>query len=237
MPEVHTLGFEPKTFALIPCQNPNHQTTGIKGLVLTTKYRIDDTIECEKARLVVKGFMQVYGADYDETYSPVSSYFMLRIFLGIVAILDLNLMQLDMKNASLQSKLDRVLYMCHPDYYDDGTGRVCKLPKSLYGLKRSPLQWYRALDNVMLGAGWKKSQVDMALYCKSLELIGYVDADDAGDKQNRTSTSDYVFVFGGAAVYWSSQRIKCVTLSSTESAYVATTDAGKEGRQIRFLLA
>ncbi|CAI7901507.1 unnamed protein product [Closterium sp. NIES-54] len=70
-----------------------------------------------------------------------------------------------------------------------------------------------------------------------LELIGYVDADDAGDKQNRTSTANYVFVYGGVAISWSSSRIKCVTLSSTESEYVAATDADKEGRRLRFLLA
>ncbi|CAI7892514.1 unnamed protein product [Closterium sp. NIES-54] len=93
--------------------------------VLTTKYHIDDTVEQEKARLVVKGFTQVYGANYDETYALVSSYVTLRIFLRIVAVLDLNLMQLDMKNAFLQNKLDR------------------------------------ALNGVLLGAGWKKSQVDM----------------------------------------------------------------------------
>ncbi|CAI7849610.1 unnamed protein product [Closterium sp. NIES-53] len=91
--------------------------------VLTTKYRIDDTVEHEKAKLVVKGFTQVYSADYDEMYSPVSSYVTLRIFLIIVTVLDLNLMQLDMKNAFLQIKLDRVLYMYQPDYFDDGTGR------------------------------------------------------------------------------------------------------------------
>ncbi|CAI7815445.1 unnamed protein product [Closterium sp. NIES-53] len=135
--------------------------------VLTTKYRINDTVEREKARLVVKGFTQVCDAEYDETYSPVSSYVMLRIFLSIVAILDLNLMQLDMKNAFLQSKLDRVLYMYQPDYFDNGTGRVCKLLKSLYRLKQTPVLWYRALDGVLLGAGWKKSQVDEALYFKT----------------------------------------------------------------------
>ncbi|CAI7768115.1 unnamed protein product [Closterium sp. NIES-53] len=106
--------------------------------VLTTKYHIDDTVECENARLVVKGFMQVYGADYDKTYVPVSSYLMLRIFLSIFAALDLNLMQLDMKNVFLQSKLDR----------------------------QFSLLWYTALDDVLLGAGWKKSQVDTALYFK-----------------------------------------------------------------------
>ncbi|CAI7872263.1 unnamed protein product [Closterium sp. NIES-54] len=350
--------------------------------VLTTKYRLDDTVEHEKARLVVKGFTQVCGADYDETYAPLSSYITLRIFLSIVAVFDLNLMQLDMKNDFLQSKLDKVLYMYQPDHFDDGTGRVCKLLKSLYGLKQSPLLWYRPLDGVLLGAGWKKSQVNEALYFKagddgvtcwvlvyvddllaassspsmlkelkelleaafelreispvvkylgleivcdrparklwlhqqgyadklrrrfideeqggrlpktpvsvdayaelifddeeaqgreeedyrqkhwrdvdrclayladtrdtalefcdgpeSLELIGYVDADDAGDKPDRTSTGGYVFVYGGAAISWSSSRIKCATLSSTESEYVAATNARKEGRRLRFLLA
>ncbi|CAI7796902.1 unnamed protein product [Closterium sp. NIES-54] len=114
--------------------------------------------------------MTVCGADYDETYSPVSSYVTLRIFLSILAVLDLNVMQLDMKNAFLQSKLDRVLYMYQPNYFDDGTGRVCKLLKSLYGLKQSPLLWYRALDGVLLGAGWKKSQVDEALYYKAGDI-------------------------------------------------------------------
>ncbi|CAI7868986.1 unnamed protein product [Closterium sp. NIES-53] len=92
--------------------------------VLTTKYRLNDTVERKKARLVVKGFTQVCGADYDETYSPVSSYVTLRIFLTIVAVFDLNLMQLDMKNAFMQSKLDMVLYTYQPDYFDDGTGRA-----------------------------------------------------------------------------------------------------------------
>ncbi|CAI7812226.1 unnamed protein product, partial [Closterium sp. NIES-54] len=94
----------------------------------------------------------VYGADYDKTFAPVSSYITLRIFLSIVTVLDLNLMHLDMKNAFLQSKLDRVLYMYQLDDFNDGTGRVCKLLKSLYGLKRSPLLWYMAPDGMLLGA-------------------------------------------------------------------------------------
>ncbi|CAI7791319.1 unnamed protein product [Closterium sp. NIES-54] len=72
---------------------------------------------------------------------------------------------------------------------------------------------------------------------ESLEPIGYVDADDAGDKQNRTSTNGYVFIYGGDVVSWSSSRIKCATLSLTESEYVAATNAGKEGHRFRFLLA
>ncbi|CAI7739658.1 unnamed protein product [Closterium sp. NIES-53] len=98
------------------------------------------------------GFTQVYGADYDKTFAPVSSYITLRIFLSIVTVLDLNLMHLDMKNAFLQSKLDRVLYMYQLDDFNDGTGRVCKLLKSLYDLKQSPLLWYMAPDGMLLGA-------------------------------------------------------------------------------------
>ncbi|CAI7777578.1 unnamed protein product [Closterium sp. NIES-53] len=107
--------------------------------MLTTKYHIDDTVEREKARLVVNGFMQMYGANYEETYALVSSYVMLRIFLSIVAVLDLNLMQLDMKNAFLQSKLDRMLYMNQPEYFNDGTGRLREI---------SPVQKYLRLEIV-----------------------------------------------------------------------------------------
>ncbi|CAI7891477.1 unnamed protein product, partial [Closterium sp. NIES-53] len=136
-----------------------------------------------------------------------------------------------------------------------------------------------ALDAMLTGADWKKSQVDDALYFKvgdddvtcwvlvyvddllaassstamlkelleaALELreispieslVGYVDVDDAGDKRNRTSTGNYVFVLGGAVVSCSSQRIKCATLLSSESEYLAAAKAGKEGHRLRFLLA
>ncbi|CAI7931023.1 unnamed protein product [Closterium sp. NIES-54] len=120
--------------------------------VLTTKYHVDDMVACNKARLVVKGFTEVYGAEYDKTYAPAGSYVTLWIFISILAVLDLHLMQKDMKNAFLQSKLDRVLYMYQPDYFNDGNGHVCKLLKSLYGLKQSPLLWYSTLDAVLNGA-------------------------------------------------------------------------------------
>ncbi|CAI7931706.1 unnamed protein product [Closterium sp. NIES-54] len=300
--------------------------------VLTTKYCIDDTVERKKARLVVKGFMQVCGADYDETYSPVSSY----VFLSIVAVLDLNLMQLDMKNAFLQRKLDMVLYnhrccstghsTCWVLVYVDDLLAASSSPAMLKELKELmeaafelrdilPVVKYLGLEIVRDRPArklWLHQQgyadklrrrfideeqgdrvpktpvsvdayaeltfndeeahereeeecrqkvgssqfaattmrLDIAFACSklgsgltfgggpvSLKLIGYVDVDDAGDNHNWMSTGGYVFVFGGAAVSWSSQRIKCATLSSTESEYVAATDAGKEGRRLRFLLA
>ncbi|CAI7805927.1 unnamed protein product [Closterium sp. NIES-54] len=212
--------------------------------VLMTKYHINDTVACKKARLVVKGFTQVYGADYDETYALVSSYVTLMIFLSIVAVLDLNLMHIDMKNAFLQSKLDRVLYMYHLDYYDDGTGRVCKLMKSLYGLKQTPLLWFKALDAMLTGADWKKSQVDDALYFKvgdddvTCWVLVYVD-----DLLAASSSTAMLKELLEAALELreispiESQRIKCATLLSSESEYLAAAKAGKEGHRLRFLLA
>ncbi|CAI7736867.1 unnamed protein product [Closterium sp. NIES-54] len=272
--------------------------------VLTTKYRIDDTVEREKARLVVKGFTQVYGANYAKTYSSMSSYVTLRIFLSIVAVLDLNLMQLDMENSLLQKALDGVLLgagwkksqvdkaLYFKNYADklrrrfideEQTGRIPKTPVSVYAYaeltfdyedseereeeyqqKVGSLQFattmtrpYIAFTCSKLGSGltvrsdqhWCEVDRSLAYLVDTrdtalefggipdlLKLVGYVDADDAGNKQNRTSTGSYIFVYGGVAVSWLSSRIKCATLSSTELEYVVATDAGKEGRRLRFLL-
>ncbi|CAI7886439.1 unnamed protein product [Closterium sp. NIES-54] len=111
----------------------------------------------------------------------------------------------------------------------------CKLGSGL--TVRSDQHWHEVDRCLAYLADTRDTALEFGGGPESLELIGYVDADDAGDKQKRTSTSGYVFVYGGAAVSWSSSRIKCATLSSTESEYVAATNAGKEGRQLRFLLA
>ncbi|CAI7876361.1 unnamed protein product [Closterium sp. NIES-53] len=142
---------------------------GIKSFIANGTWEMVEhprNVNIMKNRWLLITKYHVYGEDYDKTYAPVGSYMTLQIFLSIVAVLDLHLMQLDMKNAFLQSKLDHVLYMYQPDYYNDGTGRVCKLLKSLYELKQSPLLWYKALDDVLTSVDWKKIQVDVALYFK-----------------------------------------------------------------------
>ncbi|CAI7807560.1 unnamed protein product, partial [Closterium sp. NIES-54] len=110
--------------------------------------------------------------------------------------------------------------------------------KLVSGLTVRSNQHWREVDRCLAYlANSRDTTLEFGDGAESLKLVGYVDADDASNKQNRTSTGGYVFVFGGVAVSWSSQRIKCATLSSTESEYVAATDAGKEGRRLRFLLA
>ncbi|CAI7756307.1 unnamed protein product [Closterium sp. NIES-53] len=115
------------------------------------------------------------------------------------------------------------------------TGLVtsCSPPLCLWGSD----QHWREVDRCLAYlADTRDTALEFGGGPESLELIGYVDADDAGDKQKRTSTGGYMFLFGGAAVSWSSTRIKCATLSSTESKYVAATDVGNEGRRLHFLL-
>ncbi|CAI7860701.1 unnamed protein product [Closterium sp. NIES-53] len=181
------------------------------------------------ARQVVKGFTQVYNVDYDKTYAPVRSYITLSIFLNIVIVLELHLMQLDMKNDFLQSKLDQVLYMYQPNYYDDGTSRVCKLLKRLYGLKQSPLLWYSALDDVLTGAGWRKSQVDEPLYFKQAYvdkmLLRFMKTSVSIDAYVELTVDDEEFQSRKKEEYWQ------------KSEYMAVTEAGKKARRLRFLLA
>ncbi|CAI7900406.1 unnamed protein product [Closterium sp. NIES-54] len=122
----------------------------VKEVLARWKGKVVKAAMDEEIRSLVS--KDTWGINYDETYALMSSCVTMRIFLGIITVLHLNLMQIDMKNAFLQSKLDWVLYMYQLGYYNDETGWVCKLLKSLYGLKQSPLLWYRALNGVLMGA-------------------------------------------------------------------------------------
>ncbi|CAI7785350.1 unnamed protein product [Closterium sp. NIES-53] len=72
---------------------------------------------------------------------------------------------------------------------------------------------------------------------ESLSLVGYADADDAGDKENLSPTGGYLFTLGGAAVFWQAKKLQGATkLSSTKSGFEATVEAGKEGQKLRLLM-
>ena len=129
-----------------------------------------------KARLVVKGFAQKQGIDFDEIFSPVVKMTSIRTVLGIVAAEDLHLEQLDVKTAFLHGDLEEELYMQQPEGYEvEGKEEmVCKLKKSLYGLKQAPRQWYKKFDSFMMEQGYIRCHSDHCVYTKKFEDGSYI---------------------------------------------------------------
>ncbi|KAG8480295.1 hypothetical protein CXB51_024758 [Gossypium anomalum] len=105
-----------------------------------------------EARLVAKGYAQKEGIDYNDVFSPIVKHSSIRILLALVAQLNLELAQLDVKIAFLHGELEEEIYMTQLEGYEDAGGRnwVCKLNKSLYGLKQSPRQWYKSFIYLLL---------------------------------------------------------------------------------------
>ncbi|MGZ8855045.1 MAG: reverse transcriptase domain-containing protein [Nitrososphaeraceae archaeon] len=119
-----------------------------------------------KARLVVKGFMQKYGVDYNETYAPVMKYDSLRLLLAIACILDLELKQFDVDNAFLNAVLNEEIYMQQPEGYINSKfpNAPLKLMKSLYGLKQAPYQWNDDINETLIKLGFKRCASDSCVY-------------------------------------------------------------------------
>ncbi|KAL9266757.1 Retrovirus-related Pol polyprotein from transposon TNT 1-94-like protein, partial [Drosera capensis] len=136
-----------------------------------------------KARLVVKGFGQKQGIDFEEIFSPVVKMTSIRTVLGLVAGLDLELEQLDVKTAFLHGDLEEEIYMVQPEGFEvkGKEHKVCRLRKSLYGLKQAPRQWYKKFDSFMTSHGYQRFKADLCVYFKRftkgkfLILLLYVD--------------------------------------------------------------
>lgn len=136
-----------------------------------------------KARLVVKGFSQKKGVDFDEIFSPVVRMSSIRTVLGLAANLDLKIEQMDVKTAFLHGDLNEEIYMEQPEGFKvkGKEDYVCKLSKSLYGLKQAPRQWYKKFEHVMRQHGYKKTTCDHCVFVQKFShddfiiLLLYVD--------------------------------------------------------------
>uniref|UniRef100_A0A6N2LRF5 Integrase catalytic domain-containing protein n=1 Tax=Salix viminalis TaxID=40686 RepID=A0A6N2LRF5_SALVM len=143
------------------------KTVGCKW-IFTTKRDSKGNLERYKARLVAKGFTQKDGIDYTETLSPVSKKDSLRIVLALVAHYDLELHQMDVKTAFLNGELEEEIYMDQPEgFVATGTeSLVCRLRKSIYGLKQASRQWYIKFNDTILSYGFVEIIVDRCIYMK-----------------------------------------------------------------------
>ena len=158
------------------------KTVGCKW-VFTNKCRADGSLERHKARLVPKGFTQTYGLDYQETFAPVAKINSIRILLSVAVNLNWSLHELDIKNAFLNGNLEEEVFMDPPPGFEGEfkNGKVCRLVKSLYGLKQSPRAWFEKFGKVVRRFGYNQSQGDHTLFFKHSNggkkaiLIVYVD--------------------------------------------------------------
>jgi hypothetical protein len=136
-----------------------------------------------KARLVVKGFAQKKGIDFDEIFSSVVKMTSIKTILSLVVVEDLHLEQLDVKKTFLHGDLEEEIYMQQPQGYEvkEKENLVCRLKKSLYGLKQAPRQWYLKFDRFMTEHGYSRCHSNHCVYFIRLEngsfiiLLLYVD--------------------------------------------------------------
>ena len=119
-----------------------------------------------KARLVVKGCAQRPGYDYIETYSPVVRVDSLRAILALVPVKGLQVQQMDVKGAYLNGILQETIYMKQPKGCEDGTTKVCKLVKTLYGLKQAGREWNKQLDEELRKFDYKRLVSDPCVYVR-----------------------------------------------------------------------
>jgi hypothetical protein len=97
--------------------------------IFKKKTDMDGNVTVYKAQLVAKGFQQIQGVDYDETFSPVAMQKSIRILLAIVAYFDYEIWQMDVKTAFLNGNIEEELYMVQPQGFVDpkDANKVCKL--------------------------------------------------------------------------------------------------------------
>ena len=157
------------TWELVPL--PEGKNAVGSRWVFKVKRDGDGCVQRFKARLVAQGYSQTEGVDYNEVFSPVVRNTSIRSLLALANVHDWEVHQMDVKTAFLQGNLDDETYMKQPDGYvnEQYPNHVCKLKKSLYGLKHAARCWNSAIDCFLKSEGYKQVGADPCLYIKSVK--------------------------------------------------------------------
>ena len=134
--------------------------------VFKTKRDASGEVVRRKARLVARGFSQVQGVDFNETFALVAKFTTIRCVVALGVALDLEMHQMDVKTTFLNGDLEEDIYMEQPSgFVQRGQEHlVCKLRKSLYGLKQASRAWYQKIDATLLDLNFERSIADHSLY-------------------------------------------------------------------------
>jgi hypothetical protein len=134
--------------------------------VYKVKQNPDGSVDRFKARLVIKGFTQRKGIDYNQTFSPVARMSSIRAVISVAASERMSLIQFDVSTAFLYGELEEEIYMQQPEGFNDESGRVCRLRKSLYGLKQGPRCWNKRFGEFLRNRGFKQNEADPCVFIR-----------------------------------------------------------------------
>jgi hypothetical protein len=154
------------TWELVP-RPKNKNVIGTKW-VFRNKLNEDGQVTRNKARLVCKGYAQIEGIDFEETFAPVARMEALCFILAYACSKKVKVYQMDIKSSFLNGELEEEVYIEKPEGFQlsENTDYVCKLKKALYGLKQAPRAWYSRLDKYLQHARFIKGSADSNLYIK-----------------------------------------------------------------------
>ena len=173
---------ETKTWNLV--ERPSQKNVIPGKWVYKVKTKADGSIEKYKARYVAKNFKQIEGIDYSETFAPTSKPETFLIILSLAAKENFTLRQMDVKLAYLHPEIKEEIYLEQPTGFEklDSSGKklVCKLNKSIYGLKQAAKNWYEELANFLIQQKFTRSRNDYCLFSKienneKLYVLSWVD--------------------------------------------------------------
>lgn len=167
---------ERNVWTLVP-KKENDKVLGCRW-VYTTKQDANGRVERYKARLVAQGFRQIRGMTFDEVFSPVVNFSIIRLMFSVLVCLNKwKHVQCDIKCAYLYAPLRERILMQQPPGFEIDLGKVCLLNKAVYGLKQSGREWYFELHKTLNSLGFEKLNWCNCAYTfkQNVALILYVD--------------------------------------------------------------